>query len=723
MQSDDSSAAEQWRETLRDFKAERGMTHKDFFDSLVHDIADRGDFHASQREPHPEDRLELVSGLQRQVEEVVHRTLDEAEKEFAAHQTDASSEANDELVLDGALLDEVCAEVLAVLEADGSIALEDLGTHLNESLSFLYYQPINKETRLLLLQAIEIELHDHVVRTRKDMGEDAGEESSRSPQDFELDELNDRELDQKDGLSAGTPSHKPIVYDDSSSSTEPHSPKHATSTHPAGLPTPSSQATPSSRPIQTRTPAKTMQTPAKAMHTPAADPTEGVPAWDLPKSPLDPLFRKGYGGLGQSDLQEVIDLLTPHRRSRRGEEDLGDDDGDYEEEGETSDASSQHLVQTVHTPGQHHPTATRQEAEDEDDFIGIDDLPDPDTFAQATTARLHGSKGRLQRYLAEEATTIRIESRSPPSPERQPSSATKKKTKKTPTKGTPTMVKPAKAAASATTSSSASLPQPATPPVGATRLAKKAANGQALRSAPGRLTHSSRRSEKVAEGESHVRAILLDGEEEEAEVDEGDKPMFTRSSSLNALLQQAYAEHVHRYSRPSQGGVQVAYSPTDEKVYAFDEEARQEDSDDSIDTEEYHAMLSSPSNVEQLSSTRNREEKEQTDKPIKKTSKKSPSKVTKKKKTKQQQPKTKEEDEEEGKAEEVKKTRPKSRHSEPLPTKASLDALPSTRPKTAKKTTGTTSRPTSAGRTRVGGASTESRLLEPTAASKQWARK
>jgi hypothetical protein len=37
------------------------------------------------------------------------------------------------------------------------------------------------------------------------------------------------------------------------------------------------------------------------------DPT--LPAWEIPKSPLDGLFRCGYGGLGQSKLEEVIDLV------------------------------------------------------------------------------------------------------------------------------------------------------------------------------------------------------------------------------------------------------------------------------------------------------------------------------------------------------------------------------------------------------------------------------
>jgi hypothetical protein len=37
------------------------------------------------------------------------------------------------------------------------------------------------------------------------------------------------------------------------------------------------------------------------------DPT--LPAWEIPKSPMDHLFRSGYGGMGQSSLQEVIELV------------------------------------------------------------------------------------------------------------------------------------------------------------------------------------------------------------------------------------------------------------------------------------------------------------------------------------------------------------------------------------------------------------------------------
>eukprot|EP01033_Poteriospumella_lacustris_P010880 gene10880-7739_t len=44
-------------------------------------------------------------------------------------------------------------------------------------------------------------------------------------------------------------------------------------------------------------------TPAKA----AAE--APVAAWDLPQSPMESLFRRGYGGLGQSRLGDVIDLL------------------------------------------------------------------------------------------------------------------------------------------------------------------------------------------------------------------------------------------------------------------------------------------------------------------------------------------------------------------------------------------------------------------------------
>ncbi|RYG65062.1 hypothetical protein EON64_12715 [archaeon] len=145
-----------------------------------------------------------------------------------------------------------------------------------------------------------------------------------------------------------------------------------------------------------------------------------MPAWELPKSPLDPLFRKGYGGLGQSALQEVIDLLTPSKKvARRSQDELAE--AEAEEEGESdyemvnmenaSNASSQvvaddpaeqTLVETSTTDSMQnnmntysmdnsyhydHKTlllakqdgtdvAEVEEVEEVEEFVGIEDLPE-----------------------------------------------------------------------------------------------------------------------------------------------------------------------------------------------------------------------------------------------------------------------------------------------------------------------------------------------------------
>jgi hypothetical protein len=50
-------------------------------------------------------------------------------------------------------------------------------------------------------------------------------------------------------------------------------------------------------------------TPSKAM-TEALESADGyIAPWDLPMSPMENFFRRGYGGLGQDNLADVIDLL------------------------------------------------------------------------------------------------------------------------------------------------------------------------------------------------------------------------------------------------------------------------------------------------------------------------------------------------------------------------------------------------------------------------------
>jgi hypothetical protein len=52
---------------------------------------------------------------------------------------------------------------------------------------------------------------------------------------------------------------------------------------------------------------------------------EPLPAWLLPKSPLDSHFRKGYGGLGHQDLDDVIAEVTSSQKKALRESKIADD--------------------------------------------------------------------------------------------------------------------------------------------------------------------------------------------------------------------------------------------------------------------------------------------------------------------------------------------------------------------------------------------------------------
>jgi hypothetical protein len=79
-----------------------------------------------------------------------------------------------------------------------------------------------------------------------------------------------------------------------------------------------------------------------------------TPAWMIPKSPLDSLFRTGFGGIGQSQLKEVIALVEV------------DDGDDSDVDSADHDEHQQRL-----TIGHH-----SDDSDDSDsDAIGIDDLP------------------------------------------------------------------------------------------------------------------------------------------------------------------------------------------------------------------------------------------------------------------------------------------------------------------------------------------------------------
>ncbi|KAJ1436659.1 hypothetical protein B484DRAFT_393106 [Ochromonadaceae sp. CCMP2298] len=60
--------------------------------------------------------------------------------------------------------------------------------------------------------------------------------------------------------------------------------------------------------------------------TPATDPTqEPLPAWLMPKSPMDAYFRKGYGGLGEEELSEVIHEVTSSQKKAKQMSRIKDD--------------------------------------------------------------------------------------------------------------------------------------------------------------------------------------------------------------------------------------------------------------------------------------------------------------------------------------------------------------------------------------------------------------
>eukprot|EP01039_Chlorochromonas_danica_P001277 gene1277-1395_t len=535
-----------------------------------------------------------------------------------------------------------------------------------------------------------------------------------------------------------------------------------------------------------------------------ADATEGVPAWLLPKSPLDPVFRKGYGGLGQSNLQEVIDLLTPHRKNHRGYD--SDGSGDEEEDdqlpeggmaGHESDDSSQNQVELDTNDAQgmdedgveeecesggeessgdsmrnHMNTysmdynydydggyrqrvaaaginsTTSKQVADEFRFIGIEDLPEPETNASklgSTTEQLHsplsgGSdfadriRRRLQQYSVE---THVVENR--------------------PHHGN------TDASASSLDLSNSSLPKK--DKVRSNERPQSASKSKHRESSKKSVTkgvHSADKGHKKSHPRgqhshhSNTETILMSN----LALDENplpehhpvhrkgvEKVAFTKNPKLNAMIHSSFESHIAKYgggskggsaertekpkaksvpakgSSPAKGSDQVLFDESSERVYHFDEvettvpPGLEEEDDDnaSMDTEEHNAYVSSHSNSPQKASSLSPQKPEsRISSGDKLTESSDEKKVTGKKGPKRRkssshsQPKN-----EAGKSSSSDNNNNNNKQppSSPKPIK--------TKSGPTKANTKSPSRPNSAGRLR---SSSESRLLEPTEASKMRAR-
>lgn len=114
-----------------------------------------------------------------------------------------------------------------------------------------------------------------------------------------------------------------------------------------------------------RTPARSMVTPGLSTNSKRTrinynqlDPD--LPAWMIPKSPLDSIFRTGYGGIGQSQLAEVIALVED-------EECSDDEDEDEHQRLHETSMDQVSLAEEEREEG---------ESDEEDiDAIQIDDIP------------------------------------------------------------------------------------------------------------------------------------------------------------------------------------------------------------------------------------------------------------------------------------------------------------------------------------------------------------
>jgi hypothetical protein len=115
---------------------------------------------------------------------------------------------------------------------------------------------------------------------------------------------------------------------------------------------------------------------------------ESLPAWMIPKSPLDAHFRKGYGGLGHEDFEEAVEEITTAQKKARAlvrshqrkvQQKVGklysDSDGNSAEEEDGDDADLQ--SDDDRNPEEEFDVL-------EGNIITIDDLPDD--FGAAPTA-------------------------------------------------------------------------------------------------------------------------------------------------------------------------------------------------------------------------------------------------------------------------------------------------------------------------------------------------
>ena len=95
--------------------------------------------------------------------------------------------------------------------------------------------------------------------------------------------------------------------------------------------------------FQSPAPYQIRKSAAAIYDTAEAEEKEPLPAWLMPKSPLDAHFRKAYGGLGKDDLQETIELITSTQKKALRASRIADDNE------VSSAASGEHSEDESHT--------------------------------------------------------------------------------------------------------------------------------------------------------------------------------------------------------------------------------------------------------------------------------------------------------------------------------------------------------------------------------------
>ncbi len=126
-----------------------------------------------------------------------------------------------------------------------------------------------------------------------------------------------------------------------------------------------------------------------------------LPAWLIPKSPLDVIFRSGYGGLGQSELAEVIELVE--------EEETSESDDQVQEEDNNHRLESMQEVRGSPLVSRSDQISHTHLVESENE-IGLADLPlhfGKELFKKERKGDSEKSQGHLSQQFVPSTTEYR----------------------------------------------------------------------------------------------------------------------------------------------------------------------------------------------------------------------------------------------------------------------------------------------------------------------------